>query len=123
MYTAGSLALACLELLVNVDYESTFAEYVAIPVEFNESLVLRLPRASLPEEWEGSRGLPRARAIGDAWLARGSSAVLDVPSRVVPEEPNYLLNPEHPGVASVRIGRPRAFRFDPDRVEAPGRRK
>lgn len=121
VYTAGSLALACLELLVNIDYESVFQSYVAIPVEFDEALVMRVPHASLPEDWQQSSGLARTRAIGDAWLASGSSAVLQVPSRVVPEEANYLLNPDHPEVADVHIGRPRAFRFDPDLVKTPAR--
>lgn len=122
MYTAGSLALACLELLVNIDYESALREYVAIPVEFDEDLVLRVPRATLPDDWQASKGLPRTRAIGDAWLARSSSTVLEVPSRVVPEEPNYLFHPGHPEFARVSIGKPRAFRLDPDLVKATSRR-
>lgn len=119
VYTAGSLALACLELLVNIDYEGTFSDYVAIPVEFDESLVLRVAPESLPHDWQDPNALPRTRAIGDAWVARGSSAMLEVPSRVVPEETNYLLNPEHPDAGSVRIGQPRAFRLDPDLVKIP----
>lgn len=121
VYTAGSLALACLELLVNIDYESAFLDYVALPVEFDESLVLRVPRASLPDNWQSQSALPRTRAIGDAWVARSSSTVLEVPSRVVPEEANYLLNPDHPEFASVRVGQPRAFRFDPGLVKVPRR--
>ena len=121
VYTAGSLALACLELLVNIDYERTLLDYVAIPVEFDESLVLRVSRASLPGDWQSPTALPRTRAIGDSWLARGSSAVLEIPSRIVPEEGNYLLDPDHPGFASVRIGQPRAFRFDPDLIKIPPR--
>lgn len=106
---------------MNIDYESMFADYVAIPVEFDDSLALRVPRDSLADDWQGPNALPRTRAIGDTWVARGSSAVLEVPSRLVPEEPNYLLNPEHPGFANVRIGHPRAFRFDPDLVKSRGR--
>jgi RES domain-containing protein len=119
VYTAGSLALACLELLVNIDYEGALEEYVAISVEFDESLVLRAARDSLPIDWQSSTTLPRTRAIGDTWVERGSSAILEVPSRVVPEEANYLLDPNHPGFATVRIGEPRTFRFDPDHVKVP----
>jgi RES domain-containing protein len=36
-----------------------------------------------------------------------------VPSVVVPSEPNYLLNPAHPAFASLAIGAPVAFPFDP----------
>lgn len=119
-YTAGSLALAALELLVNIDYASAFDDYVAIPAEFDEALVLRVAKHTLPENWRASGALPATRAIGDAWVARGESAVLQVPSRVVPEESNYLIDPRHPDMERVRLGRPRPFRLDPDLVKTPG---
>lgn len=41
------------------------------------------------------------------------SALLAVPSRVIPAERNYLLNPDHPQARQVVIGAPRSFRYDP----------
>jgi RES domain-containing protein len=43
----------------------------------------------------------------------GRSAVLKLPSAVVPEEFNYLLNPAHPDFGKIRIAKPRAFKADP----------
>ena len=63
------------------------------------------------------RALPtvtdEVRAIGDAWMVRGSSAVLRVPSVLVPQEHNFLLNTRHEDFRKLRIGGPRPFRFDP----------
>jgi RES domain-containing protein len=39
--------------------------------------------------------------------------VLEVPSAVVPDEPNYLLNPAHPDFRRIALGPKRAFSFDP----------
>jgi len=58
-------------------------------------------------------------AIGDAWIAAGTSAVLEVPSAIV-EESNYLLAPTHPDFPRVSIGRPAPFRLDP-RLLRPSR--
>ena len=50
---------------------------------------------------------------GSAWLRRGSTAVLVVPSAIVPPECNVLLNPLHPDFDKIRIGRAHPFAFDP----------
>ncbi len=58
----------------------------------------------LPADW--SKQLARTQALGDAWLASGTSAVLRVPAIVAPATSNFLLNPRHPQAANCRI---RAF--------------
>lgn len=54
-----------------------------------------------------------SRSIGDDWIARRNSLVLRVPSVLVPEEDNLIVNPEHPQARDVRIVGTRAFHFDP----------
>jgi len=49
--------------------------------------------------------------MGDRWLERGRTAVLQVPSKVVPAEANYVINPAHPDFP-LRIAQPEPFRFD-----------
>ena len=49
---------------------------------------------------------------GDLWVASGGSAVLRVPSVIVPGESNYLLNPGHADFRRLRIGAPASFPFD-----------
>jgi RES domain-containing protein len=113
VYLGGSLALAALELLVHIDYERALQEHRAIPVDFDESLLLRVASDSLPGNWAASEGLVHTQALGDAWVRQGASALLAVPSRVVSVEPNYLLNPQHPDAKLIRIGTPQPFRYDP----------
>jgi RES domain-containing protein len=50
--------------------------------------------------------------IGDQWVKRGDSAVLEVPSAVIATDSNYLLNPHHSGFKAIRVMPPRPFDFD-----------
>lgn len=112
VYLGGSLALAALELLVHIDYERALQEHIAIPVDFPAELVLNVETSSLPEDWHTSHGLRFTQDLGDAWVRQGASALLVVPSRIINDESNYLLNPKHPEFMHVVIGSPRTFRFD-----------
>lgn len=113
VYLASSLALAALELLVHIDYEVALRDHVAIPVEFREELLLTADLGSLPEDWGSPEGRSHTQALGDAWVRSGASALLAVPSRIVPIELNYLLNPAHPDVEKLAVGSARPFRYDP----------
>ena len=53
------------------------------------------------------------RQIGDDWVANRASAVLEVPSVVVPAERNYLIATAHPDVGELATGPPQPFSFDP----------
>jgi RES domain-containing protein len=112
LYLSSSPALAALEVLVNADAQLLLAvPYVAIAVEFDESLVTRPER--LPKNWRDDPPPKSAARIGDDWVVSAASLLLEVPSAVIPFERNYLLNPAHPAMGSLRIGKPQAFSFDP----------
>ena len=53
------------------------------------------------------------RLLGDAWARESRSAALAVPSAIIPEELNLLLNPNHPDFAKIKIAKPTPFAFDP----------
>lgn len=113
IYTAQSQALAALELLVHLDSEKLLRHYLAIPVTVPPHLIERLLPSSLPKNWRAYPAPVSTRAIGDAWLARAASPVLQVPSVVIPSESNFLLNPAHPRFSKLRIGNAIPFHFDP----------
>ena len=112
VYLGGSLALAALELLVHLDHEQALASHYAIPVEFDESLVVTVAEGDLPDGFPGAETIPATQRLGDAWVASGSSPVLRVPSAVVQVEYNYLFNPAHPNATEVEIGEARPFSYD-----------
>ena len=109
VYLAGTLELAELEVLVNLPSPRVLGAYVAFRVGVPGGVVERLPRSALPPDWRRDPAPRSVRAVGDRWVAEGRSAVLRVPSAVVPSSPNYLVNPAHPDAGRLAIDGP----FDP----------
>ncbi len=114
VYTASTLSLAALELIVHADVEDLPSGYVAIPVDIPRSVRLEAVEfGALPRHWRRIAPCPReCQALGDAWVASKRTAVLTVPSVVVPVERNYLLNPAHPDFRKLAIGKPENFSID-----------
>ena len=113
VYTAQHESLAILELLVHLQASQRLEAYRSIRIDFADSLVEVLDPRRLPADWRRSPAPAALQRIGDRWAAEGRSAILRVPSALVPDESIFLVNPRHRHFARIRIGRPRPFRFDP----------
>ena len=113
VYTSTTLALAALELLVHVDPADAPDDLVAIAIDVPDALVRDLPPADLPDDWRAIQGSDACAAIGDAWVRAGTSVALRVPSVLVPEESNVLLDPRHADMRKVKLAVERPFSFDP----------
>lgn len=109
VYTSGSLALAELEILVNLPTERLLSSYVAFRIHFEADLIEELPAERLPANWRQDPAPRSVKNIGDEWVQSGRSVVLRVPSAVVPSEFNYLIDPAHPDFSRLEISPP----FDP----------
>ena len=112
VYSSASLSLAALETLVHADRRRFERDYVTFKLHLPEELVLQLREGDLPEDWRARAVSEGARRIGDAWAEARASVALSVPSVIVPNERNYLLNPLHPRFSDLVIDPPEAFRFD-----------
>jgi RES domain-containing protein len=111
VYTAESRALAMLEMLVQD--EPLHARYAVIPATLPDGLAIeRLDRTKLPPDWRLPQRVADLQAMGAEWAASRRAAVLAVPSAVLPEELNYLLNILHPDFRRIRVGKPRALATD-----------
>lgn len=113
VYAADSYALALLEVRVHVASFRGMRGRVALRVEMDSELIERMPRADLPGDWQARPAARAAQRLGDAWIASGRSVVLAVPSVVAPGHINYLINPQHPDFARLRIGEARPLEIDP----------
>jgi RES domain-containing protein len=113
VYCAGSTSLAILEMLVHLDAAELMRRYVSFEVTFDDSLVTAIDAAKLPKNWRQSPAAATVQAVGDQWVADGTSAVLRVPSVIVPSEWNYLMNPLHPDFTNIAIGPKQPLKFDP----------
>lgn len=112
VYTASSTSLALLEILVHLGFPQTLPSYSLILAVLEDDLVLQLDMASLPGGWREQPPPRETQTIGDEWAASARSAVLAVPSVIVPHEMNLLINPLHPDFARIAIHEPIDFPID-----------
>lgn len=114
VYASASLALAALENVAHYEIEETPPQLVALAIEVPDDILTdELTPAGLPGDWNAYPEHPHCAMLGDAWARRGLSLVLRVPSAIIPEESNVLLNPRHPEMARVRVVLSRDFTHDP----------
>lgn len=104
LYTAATAELAVLEVRVHLDLPPDLIpnDFVLIEIDLTGLAVEEV--ASLPDD---------PMAFGDSWLAEARSPVLRVPSLILPEARNLLLNPAHPDAGTARVVGLRPFQFDP----------
>jgi RES domain-containing protein len=112
VYLADHPASALLEMLVHIDRDLIPASYRLLRVVVPDTLVIdRIGADALASGW---RAHPAAtRNIGDRWLDRSATVLLQVPSVIVPEVKNFVLNPAHPDAASITIAEIIEALFDP----------
>jgi len=112
VYVASTRSLAVLEMAVHLDRSTLLSSFVLIPCKFDERLVTFAAHDRLPAQWRRDPPPPELAQIADAWVKAAQSAVLVVPSAIIEEETNFLLNPAHLDFSTIRIGEPEDLEFD-----------
>jgi RES domain-containing protein len=115
VYASVSLSTAALEIMVHAGTPRAIPnDELAIRVIIPDDIeVQRVVARDLPEDWQ-ELDHPECLAIGDGWLEQTRTAVLDVPSAVVPQDRNVVLNPRHPDFARIDTSDPGTpFQWDP----------
>src|SRR3981081_528643 len=96
IYTAGSRALACLENVVHRSSLGLKERFRTVLIEIPDDITIEeIPLASLAQGWREYSRYQYKQEIGDQWVKRSFAAVLKIPSAIIPEEFNYLINPLH----------------------------
>ncbi len=113
IYASSTLSLAVLEVLVHVDSSDAPEDYVAVKLRIPDEATESLSSSQLPSHWRAFPSPQALRRIGDAWLTANRGLALRVPSALIPEECNVMLNPQHPAMTSVAILEAKPFHFDP----------
>jgi RES domain-containing protein len=110
VYTSAHISLAILEILVHAGEPEDLEDWVVIPLELVDKQVERLAAEKLPKDWRSK--LELSQHLGTKWLTSGSSLALEVPSVIVPDESNILLNPLHADFESMKLGDPKHYLLD-----------
>lgn len=98
LYSGSSRSLATLELIVHRNSIVTKVNYKVLVISIieNENSILNLSSNDLPENWRSMSAYSSLQTLGSAWYLKQDSLVLRVPSSVIPQEYNYIINTEHP---------------------------
>lgn len=111
IYTGQSISLCVIEVLANSSKLPTGS--IAIEIHIPDGLRIRtLEMSALARGWDDPTPSDTTRDIGTNWVREGATAILSVPSSIIPSERNYLLSPTHPDFAQIQFGVPRPFHFD-----------
>jgi RES domain-containing protein len=110
VYTADSPTGALLEICTNTSGDDAPPSFTLLKIVGPDRTVEEVTPSALPMDWVQKHNLTQAR--GSEWLASGRSALLRVPSALVPESWNYLLNPLHAEAELFRIDRIYEYPFD-----------
>ncbi|MDA3917607.1 MAG: RES family NAD+ phosphorylase [Deltaproteobacteria bacterium] len=109
VYTSNSLALCSLEIFIHLPSYKLLAEYIYITATFDSEL---LTEVSLIDGWDARPVSKIAQTIGGQWINECQSAVLKVPSVLMSDGYNYLINIKHPDFNDIKIEKPLPLKFD-----------
>ncbi|MBL0146376.1 MAG: RES family NAD+ phosphorylase [Chitinophagaceae bacterium] len=113
IYTAESRSLACLESLVHRSGEGNNALYKVMLIKIPDTLKMdSIEESRLKKGWQKIENVFYTQAIGTDWLSTGKSCILKVPSVIIKNEVNYILNPQHPDFKKIKLTGTEDFIFD-----------
>ncbi len=113
IYTSESRALCTAEIAVHMPLGILPSDYKIITIDIPETIkIIKLANTRLPSDWNSIPHPGTTQEIGDDFIIKNKSAVLKVPSVVVPGDFNYLINPNQPEFYQISIVKVEPFEFD-----------
>jgi RES domain-containing protein len=112
VYTSESRALCMLEVAVHLPLGYIPKDYVLISLQVPDTSIESIDAFHLAQDWNQYPPKPSTRIIGDKFVSECKTLLLQVPSVLVPDEHNFLINPAHPDFSQVKILTVVPFEFD-----------
>lgn len=112
VYFASSRAMAIMELLVHLSGDDLDRDYSLAVFEVPDDSLEQVVIKDLPSNWKSYEAEPFLKAVGHQFITDGNKLILKVPSVLVEEESNVLMNPSHRDANKVKLISKRVFKFD-----------
>jgi len=112
VYCSEHLSLAALEILVHTQSVTIRDKFRVFRVAWDEKMMTTIDLKKLPNGWNAQPPSLISKKIGDEWIRSDRSAVLAVPSVIVPLEKTFLLNPKHRDFGKIKIKDSGSFALD-----------
>ncbi|MQR01106.1 RES family NAD+ phosphorylase [Glaciimonas soli] len=113
MYAGTTIEICALEKFVHLA-GAIYPPLVLVSVEVpdDKKLSIQPTLASLPKDWSDLPTPASAQEFGRQWLASTNQLVMFLPSAIIPEATNAIINPSHPAYQDVKLTVLREFSFD-----------
>jgi RES domain-containing protein len=123
IYLSSSRSLAVLEVLVHLTPLMIPSGYCLVEIEVPDHSIINISFEQLPDNWRDVTGPAALKHIGDKFLKDQQYLLMKMPSSIVPMENNYLLNPQHSAMKTVKVLKSEPFDFDsrlsPSKQQSP----
>lgn len=108
IYTAENNVLSALEVALRIPLEHISKDYWMVSIEVGDKIKAHEP--TLPKDWNLKTDI--TRSLGDDFVKKANALVMKVPSALISDAFNYLINPKHPDIGKVKVLEPRPILFD-----------
>ena len=112
IYTSSTRALAICEFVAHQTLETVPNKLELVTLEIPTNSLIDLSIESLPSNWKDSPAPFKLKSLGNNLLINLECLIIKVPSAIVPEEFNYILNPLHDDFSKIRIVDKRHYSLD-----------
>ena len=104
IYTAESIPLAFLENMIKRQGVGFNRDFKILVIEIPENLPMKIVNISaLKKGWRDFMDYSKCQPIGDKWYEEGRTLILKVPSAIITEAFNYVINSESPDFDKVKL--------------------
>lgn len=112
VYLAESRAMAVMEVLVHLSPEQVDRPFVLATFDVPDDRIYDIGTFDLPEHWRDPQAADELKKIGDKFVRDGIYLLMKVPSIILEEEFNFIINPNHPDSKKIKLVNRRDFVFD-----------
>ena len=114
LYFSQNLSLSLLEIIVHVDYAELPLDYSFIEVEIPDSSIKTIQSIDfIKPKWSTEAAVNQLQLFGSNWLKKNEGLAMKVPSAVLHQDYNILINPAHKDFGKLKIIRTEKMDFDP----------
>jgi RES domain-containing protein len=111
-YAGASRALSSLEMLVHLHGEEIKNQFKVSVIDIPDEIQIEKAGVFYNDDWTEFENYFQSQEVGDEWAKSLRTCVLRVPSAIIKNEYNYLINPQHPDFQKINIKEIEDFHFD-----------
>lgn len=104
LYFSQNLSLSLLEIIVHVEYAELPMDYSFVEAEIPDSCIKKIQSIDFIQPKLSSDGsVNETQMVGSNWIINKEGLAMSVPSVILPQEHNILINPKHVDFEKLKV--------------------